>query len=37
MASASFTVQQAYQTLEQQQLISADQPRSGYFLAPREA
>ena len=30
------TVQQAYQTLEQQQLI-VPQPRSGYFVAPRKA
>jgi DNA-binding transcriptional MocR family regulator len=30
------TVQQAYQTLEQQQLITP-QPRSGYFVAPRKA
>ena len=30
------TVQQAYQTLEQQRLITP-QPRSGYFVAPRKA
>ncbi|MGU3524279.1 PLP-dependent aminotransferase family protein [Enterobacteriaceae bacterium C23F] len=30
------TVQQAYQTLETQQLITP-QPRSGYFIAPRKA
>lgn len=30
------TVQQAYQTLENQQLITP-QPRSGYFIAPRKA
>jgi DNA-binding transcriptional MocR family regulator len=30
------TVQQAYQMLEQQQLITP-QPRSGYFVAPRKA
>ncbi|MGO1308310.1 MAG: GntR family transcriptional regulator, partial [Kluyvera intermedia] len=30
------TVQQAYQTLEQRQLITP-QPRSGYFVAPQKA
>jgi len=30
------TVQQTYQLLEQQRLVTA-QPRSGYFVAPREA
>ena len=30
------TVQQAYQLLEQQQMI-VPQPRSGYFVAPRKA